>query len=482
MSLGLQSESSLPAGLPVGGIDAGGREAVARALLTGLERDCSAFCILSGYDRLPQEFDSDIDFMVLPREFRRVPRLVGEVAAETGVCLFLTTPHEISARAFFLAGQQGTALTFVQPDATADYRHYGRLWLRAEEVLRSRRWHPNGFWIPGAAYEFIYYLIKRVNKRDFGPRHGDRLSRLYAEDAAGADALLRRYWKEGTVRALRAMAASNSWAPLMRDVEIFRRELWEDAPVSGIQRLVSRVREFLHDVGRVLRPTGAMISFMGPDGCGKSSVIEAVAEAFRPAFRDVRRFHLRPKLLKARTAEGAAVPDPHGKRPYSALSSMVRAVYMAADYIGGYFLRVRPALMRSSLVFFDRYAYDLLVDPRRVRYGGPRWWLRLMARVAPEPDLVLLLNAAPEVLWARKQEIAPDELARQQQAYLAVARQLRSAVVIDAAQPLDQVVHDVQRVILSHLAARTRKRLHLSSAMPPRSARERSTELPVETQ
>ncbi len=443
---------------------------MARSLLAGLARECNSFCVLSGYDHLPKHFDSDIDFMVMPSDFQCIPGLVGRVAAETGVSLFQITPHETTARAFFLAAQNGPRLTFVQPDATADYRHYGRLWLRAEDVLGSRRWHPNGFWIPGAAYEFMYYLIKRVNKREFAPQHGSRLSRLFAEDPDGVRTLLRRYWKAPAAHSLGVMAASGNWEPLIHDMERFRRELWQHGPESRLRRFFSRLRELVHHAGRILQPTGVFLAFMGPDGCGKSSVIEAVATEFRPAFREVRRFHLRPKLLKARTAEGAAVPDPHGKPPYGAFSSMVRAAYMALDYIGGYLLRIRPALIRTSLVIFDRYAYDLLVDPRRVRYGGPAWWLRLMAKLAPRPDLVILLNAAPEVLWARKQEIPPAELARQQKAYVALARKLPSAVVIDAAQPLAQVLQDVQHAILNHLAQRARTRLHLThtaGAMPP---------------
>ena len=115
--------------------------------------------------------------------------------------------HELSARAFFLVSQSGPKLAVVQPDSTADYRHFGGLWLRADEVLASRRWHANGFWIPAPAHEFIYYLIKRLNKSDFTAQHGLKLHRLYAEDPQGSDQQLARFWSGEKYRALSSMAA-----------------------------------------------------------------------------------------------------------------------------------------------------------------------------------------------------------------------------------------------------------------------------------
>jgi thymidylate kinase len=202
---------------------------------------------------------------------------------------------------------------------------------------------------------------------------------------------------------------------------------------------------------------------MGPDGCGKSSVIEAVTREFKPGFREIRYFHLRPSMLKGNTVAGTAVVDPHAKPPRSALSSMLKLGYLAADYIGGYLLRVKPLLMRTTLVIFDRYYYDVLIDSRRFRYGGPRWLLKLVAKLIPKPDLIILLNAPAEVLWARKREVAFEEVVRQQQAYLALCRGLRSAVVIDAAQPLEEVIRDVNDAIVSRFSRRTYKRLGLAA-------------------
>ena len=51
------------------------------------------------------------------------------------------------------------------------------------------------------------------------------------------------------------------------------------------------------------------------------------------------------------------------------------------DHWVGYIFKVRPALGRSNFVIFDRYFHDVLVDPRRYRYGGPSWYAKFLARM-----------------------------------------------------------------------------------------------------
>lgn len=439
---------------------------VARLLIQKLSDYCERYCILTGYEELPDRFDTDIDFMVDARDFARIPALVDAIADETGTRLFQAIPHEVSARAFRLASSKGSALAFIQPDSCSDYRHFGKLWLRADAMLDGRRWHPGGFWIPAASDEFIYYLIKRINKQDFTAAHGARLSQLYREAPQACDQHLRRFWGARSAAALGKMAAVGEWSMLIRDLDVFRGELRKHSGESFGSKLLSRVKGAAHTFERVLHPTGGWIVFIGPDGCGKSSVIDAVISDFEPAFQKIVRFHLRPKSLPARGNSAVPVTDPHGQPVRGGAFSVAKMLYLFTDYWLGYFSAVRANTVRTRLVVFDRYFYDILVDPKRVLYGGPRWFPRLLSRLIPRPDLVILLNASPQILWSRKQEVSFEEVVRQQKQYLKVARRIGCAVVIDAARPLPEVVMQVREAILNHFSARTRKRLSLTRRAP----------------
>ena len=189
---------------------------------------------------------------------------------------------------------------------------------------------------------------------------------------------------------------------------------------------------------RVVR-RGLVVAFLGPDGSGKSAVAEAVAQRLASDFADTVRLHLRPRFALPPRADPPAL-SPHAEPPRNALMSTMKVLYFALDYNLGHRLRVRPRVRAGTLVIFDRYCHDMLVDPRRYRYGGPQWLLRCLAAVVPKPDLWLLLDAPTEVLRQRKQEVARTELVRLRVAYRELLQCLPSGVVIDAGQPLDAVV------------------------------------------
>jgi thymidylate kinase len=429
---------------------------VARLLIRKLTEECESYCILTGYEELPDKFDTDIDFMVNASDFARIPAMLDEIAWATGTRLFQVIPHEISGRAFRLAASVGECLTFVQPDSCADYRHFGKLWLRADEVLASRRWHPKGFWIPGAPCEFIYYLIKRISKRDLTVIHGARLSRLYSENPSGCRAWLSCFWKEGSANLLAEMAEACDWRPLVQNLENYRDELRRHSPERW-----AFGRRALHTIDRILQPTGGWVAFIGPDGCGKSAVIGAMTSEFAPAFQEIVRCHLRPKSLPARGTNEVPVTDPHGQPVRGAVYSIAKMLYLFSDYWLGYLRRVRTETVRTRLVIFDRYFYDILVDPERVRYGGPKWLPRLLSHVIPRPEIIFLLDAAPDVLWSRKQEVRYGEVVRQRREFLELARKIAGAVVIDASRPLHEVTLQVREEMLNYFALRTRHRLML---------------------
>ncbi len=191
-----------------------------------------------------------------------------------------------------------------------------------------------------------------------------------------------------------------------------------------------------------------MIAILGVDGAGKSAVINSIKPVFDWATHNTTFvLHLRPGLLpplarlkgKAKAPEGP-VFDPHGSAPSGFWGSLLRLIWLILDYILGYWLLIRPKIAKQpAVVIFDRYAYDMALDPRRFRIGLPGWVAALFAWLAPRPDIIICLHADPEVIAARKKELPVEETKRQLEALRAFAKTQPNAVLISTEGSIDEV-------------------------------------------
>ena len=188
------------------------------------------------------------------------------------------------------------------------------------------------------------------------------------------------------------------------------------------------------------------IVILGPDGAGKSSVIHGLMKRLNQGGRVVTMRHLKPRTaLLQRGDAGGMVVDPHGKPSRSALVSLGKIGFWLLEEWCAHLFQDK----KNELLICDRYYHDLLVDPRRYRYGGPMSAARLIGKLMPQPDLWLLLDAPALVLQARKQEVPLAETDRQRVAYLEFVGSQKNYRIVDASQPLDRVIADVADAVVA---------------------------------
>ena len=193
---------------------------------------------------------------------------------------------------------------------------------------------------------------------------------------------------------------------------------------------------------------GLWVAVFGPDGAGKSAAIQRLTEELSPCFPSVQRFHFRP-MFALQCQDLPPVTNPHGKPPRGFFPSILKLLFWLADYCYGYVSTIRPALVNSGLILFDRYYHDVLIDPHRYRLpGSTLGFAKLLLRLVPQPDLYILLDVPAEVLQQRKPEVTCQESHRQRLAYLQMFESMPNAVIVDAACPLDNVSQQIKTVIL----------------------------------
>jgi thymidylate kinase len=145
---------------------------------------------------------------------------------------------------------------------------------------------------------------------------------------------------------------------------------------------------------------------------------------------------------------------PHELPPRGMTASLLKAAWWLVCYTLGYLFTVQSIRGRGGVVLCHRYLLDVMVDQKRYRYSGPQWVLKFIWHVAPKPDLVILLDAPAEVIQLRKQEVPLEETNRQRQAYRALVAPMPNGQVVDASQPLEDVIADVNQVLVKFLNER----------------------------
>lgn len=204
---------------------------------------------------------------------------------------------------------------------------------------------------------------------------------------------------------------------------------------------------------------------IAPDGTGKTTFLEALLDELNfyyvnsPEDNRFHVYHFRPSILPNLGAVGEKAgvmkqdtdfTNPHRSKPANPLSSLFRISYYTLDYIIGWLKCVRNDVHYDRYTVFDRYSYDFIVDPKRTKLNLPECVRKFFVRLTPKPKIVFCLNARPEVVYARKQELSLDEIKRQSELYKKVAESDKKRfVIIDAEQMPDKMANQAVYYILN---------------------------------
>ena len=203
-----------------------------------------------------------------------------------------------------------------------------------------------------------------------------------------------------------------------------------------VARTTNALNRVVHAPGALIRPTGISVTIIGPDGAGKTTLAEGLRETLplpaRYVYMGVWREHRWDRT--ARFIPGLRL----GMR-------LARLLTRSAE---ASFHRVR-----GRIVLLDRFTYDVLLPSANLDNRG-RITAALVRRVCPEPDLVIVLNAPADVMFARKGEHGVDELELRRLSYLEVARTRDHSVIIDATKPIEAVRAEAQRAVWARLRER----------------------------
>jgi len=167
-----------------------------------------------------------------------------------------------------------------------------------------------------------------------------------------------------------------------------------------------------------------IITFLGPDGSGKTTLIKKVEKHLLLKKINVSIFHLKPFFFK--NINTKIVNNPHNQIPRSKLFSFMKLCYWLLLYNFFFLISfIRP----RKIYLFDRYADDILIDPIRYRFNLDKKLTTFILNLFPRPDLWIILNIKPNIIWKRKQEIKYKVLLKQIKNYKKFAIKKKNSIL-----------------------------------------------------
>ena len=364
------------------------------------------YAVLRNFEGLPSNNKSrDIDIIITRSSLKTVTPLLLQLIEDNGwkIVTYLHSDRLITY-VLSIGGDDKTEL--VQWDFFHDTSVWGIQLMDAAEFLAHKQF--NGFlYYVGVDGQFLdKYLYNRAVGSPYPEKYA--ATRAQAKDLPFVKEKIKEMFGVNSVEEgdavkgrrllFRALSHNLKRRPfaLLRDMARF---------------ISSFVGNYIHS------RTGFSIGFTGPDGSGKTTVINLLIEELGAVFKTAHAYyHFRPSLFGniSDVAHSAGLKkevdknydQPHRGSKTGKISSLLRLGYYTMDYILGYFLKVKTFTRITRLVIFDRYYTDIICDSRRSRiHLSPKFLYHFGRCFIPKLDYNILLTASTETIRARKAEL-----------------------------------------------------------------------------
>ena len=392
------------------------------------------FLVLRNHDGLPESTNAkDVDILILPNvQFQAIKELVFEVADRLESKVVWV--NNLDYLAGFVLARQGAddVIEYLKLDFFYGLKWRGFNFLSAEQILSSRVPCKNYF-IPDSGHEAAIHLLNgilysRSIKNKYLRIIDDYHTRDSFKDILSYSGMSFLVDKVGSVIGSAADSDLIDVIYKLRIIVVRKLRMKIMSPKVILSCLKSIKTELI-----TRRGMGQLISFSGPDGSGKSSIMEFVLEFFKlsgitgqnsahhflPA--GIPPLHRLFKVNKKLSMQDYT--KPYSEKSVGSVQSLVRFVYYALAFFIAKKKYIEVQKRRNEVVVFDRYYPDIIADPSRARLSINRKVISTIFKFcASIPQVALVFVASPEILVRRKGELSPKKATQLVEHYREICR------------------------------------------------------------
>jgi len=429
------------------------------------------YCILRNYETLPDYMrSSDLDILISRKDRKTNKKIIFDVCNKHNLVIYYYYNDERFEQ-FYL--YQRLNDLFLKMDFFFESELYGVKLIEGKEILKTKKPYKN-FYIADDSYRFLdkWLYVYLLNARLPEKYHQEFRQIVLREKETISRVLNGILGKEERKNILNTIS-KNGFNGLPRVNRMKRLvTLIQCAAKDPLFHLWHIPSFFYYRLKYFLFPQGEFISLSGPDGSGKTTILELALKDLNRAFRMSKNnlFHFRPSLfpriaeIGTKTRVIASIDEnyqnPHRAKTSNFLGSLFRLIYYSADYMLGYFIKVRPKLVRRELVIFDRYFYDMIADPERSRISLPFWLLKLFSYFIPSPKSPFFIHTETEKIIERKGELTKEKANMLNKRYIKLTRCNKFMIVVNN----DEVPEKAAREIVETIIKRRTERIKIIRA------------------
>ena len=435
------------------------------AIFNDFERVGVKWAVMRGWEFLPNWTRYDVDILVSTTDAALAVQVVKDSAVVSGWTVYgvlqLGLMHSIWMLINDVKGQ-----SYLRVDIETGNSFRGIEIHESQKYLENRV-RENGLWRMPDGYAGACVLLKELAVN--GCVDSERRIAQVANgvrDIQFEEILKNALHDDKLAFDLIAAVKASDWESVGRMGRAVKKRLFRITPM----RCVAMVKYAAEILRLIYSPYMRLfIVLIGPDGCGKTTVANAIESRFkRRPFQGVKRIHMlwgvpRMRIFKemAYKLVGKTLPpvkkeapgDRHCgmKPPHSRLRAMMYVTYYGFGMILG---RIKLMLWRpqGGLVLADRFFQDYYY--MRGYMNCPKWYVRLFELLAPMPDMIISLERPADDIYAQKPELDVSEIMREQAAIRKYIGGRKNAKIIDASHGIDETIAKVIRDIENHIAAR----------------------------